>query len=152
MKIEIYKFGKPAFCEYESLIDTYASRLKAQVRFHLVKDSKTTPLSSAQLESHIPKFKKRSHCLFILLDECGALLSSRELAHKISDWRHEPSIKEVIFLVGGPYGFNKQLQKNCDLCLSLSKATLTSDLAWLVLVEQIYRSFQILQGHSYHHD
>ena len=89
---------------------------------------------------------------YIGLDETGEQLSSKKLAQKLSSWENDPSIKKICFVVGGPYGLNDTQKKHCQLLWSLSAGTFTSDLAWLIMSEQLYRSFSIIRGSSYHHE
>lgn len=62
------------------------------------------------------------------------------------------SIRHIVFVIGGPYGFSEQIYKRANLKLSLSKMTFTHQMIRLFLVEQLYRAFSILQGKPYHHE
>ncbi len=84
----------------------------------------------------------------ILLDERGKELRSIELARMIAR-RQNSATKELTFVVGGPLGASEALRRQVDFRLSLSRLTLTHELARLILVEQIYRAFAILRGLPY---
>lgn len=89
--------------------------------------------------------------LVAIMDEHGKEFTSRELAGWI-----EKSLtsgkKRLVFIIGGPYGFSKDVYQRADLKISLSKMTFTHEMAKLFLTEQLYRAFTILNGEPYHHD
>jgi len=84
-----------------------------------------------------------------VVDERGKLLSSEAFAHLLETWSGS-GLKEVVFIVGGPYGLDDSLKAKADFRLSLSSMTLTHGLARMLLLEQIYRAFTILRGEPYH--
>lgn len=90
--------------------------------------------------------------LSVFLDEKGKGVSSQSIAQSIDLWRSDSRIKEVILVVGGPFGLPSELKSEFDDVWCLSSCTLTSDMAWLVLTEQIYRGLKINEGSSYHHE
>ncbi len=79
----------------------------------------------------------------------GAQVGSREFADSLSDMATygRPG---VAFLIGGAFGLDEDLVRDCTRSLSLSRMTLTHEMARLVLVEQIYRAGTILRGEPYH--
>jgi 23S rRNA (pseudouridine1915-N3)-methyltransferase len=83
------------------------------------------------------------------VDERGKLLSSEAFAHLLETWSSS-GLKEVAFMLGGPYGLDDSLKEKADFRLSLSSMTLTHGLAKMLLLEQIYRAFTILRGEPYH--
>ncbi len=85
----------------------------------------------------------------VALDEKGKLISSPAFADSIVGWSRSGS-REISFLMGGPYGLEKELKKEADLLLALSPMTLAHGLARIVLLEQIYRAFTLLRGEPYH--
>lgn len=89
-----------------------------------------------------------SNCLTIALDLTGASWSSTELSRRLSDWMH--SGRDVALLIGGPDGLTQECLDRADLKWSLSRLTLPHALVRVVLAEQIYRAWSILQGHPYH--
>ena len=84
-----------------------------------------------------------------VVDERGKLISSEAFAHLLETWSSS-GLKEVVFILGGPYGLDDCLKEKADFRLSLSSMTLTHGLAKLLLLEQIYRAFTILRGEPYH--
>ncbi|MEY4167271.1 MAG: 23S rRNA (pseudouridine(1915)-N(3))-methyltransferase RlmH [Blastocatellia bacterium] len=87
----------------------------------------------------------------VVLDEKGVAMTSGELAGFI-DRQQLSGTKRLAFVVGGYAGIDASLRGRANLLLSLSRFTLTHELARVVLTEQIYRAFAILAGHPYHKD
>ena len=84
-----------------------------------------------------------------VVDERGKSLSSEAFAHLLETWSNS-GLKDVFFILGGPYGLDDSLREKADFCLSLSSMTLTHGLARMLLLEQLYRAFTILRGEPYH--
>jgi 23S rRNA (pseudouridine1915-N3)-methyltransferase len=87
----------------------------------------------------------------ILLDERGRQYTSREFAGLVDRYALQ-SVKRLVFIIGGPYGFSKEVYDRADSLLSLSKMTFSHEMVRLFFVEQIYRAMTILRGEPYHHD
>ena len=83
----------------------------------------------------------------VALDEKGKHLSSHELSDLI---RENYLSKNLVFAVGGPSGLDKDVLERADIQVSISKMTFTSQMARLLLIEQIYRAFTIIKGVEYH--
>lgn len=86
-----------------------------------------------------------------LLDERGKELTSREFSGMI-ERRMIQGTKRLVFVIGGPYGFSKEVYERADSKLSLSRMTFTHEMVRLFFVEQIYRAMTIMRGEPYHHD
>ncbi|MBW2091457.1 MAG: 23S rRNA (pseudouridine(1915)-N(3))-methyltransferase RlmH [Deltaproteobacteria bacterium] len=87
--------------------------------------------------------------VFVLLDPNGRAMTSLELA----DWlkgQMNRGVKTIAFGLGGPLGLDRTANDKADLCLSLSRMTLTHEMSRLVLLEQIFRALRINAGHPYH--
>ena len=87
----------------------------------------------------------------ILLDERGKEYTSREFAGFI-DRSMSQSVKRLVFVVGGPYGFSQAVYDRADGKISLSRMTFSHEMVRLFFAEQIYRAMTILRGEPYHHD
>lgn len=87
----------------------------------------------------------------VLLDERGRQLSSREFATLVQRKSTELQ-RNLIFIVGGPYGFSREMYDRADMMLSLSAMTFPHELVRLFFVEQLYRAMTIMRGEPYHHD
>ncbi|MCD6596528.1 MAG: 23S rRNA (pseudouridine(1915)-N(3))-methyltransferase RlmH, partial [Bacteroidales bacterium] len=87
----------------------------------------------------------------ILLDEKGREYSSVQFAEFIE--RHLAlSGKDLIFVIGGPYGFSKDIYNRANLKISLSQLTFSHQMVRLIFMEQLYRAFTIMKGEPYHHN
>lgn len=85
----------------------------------------------------------------ILLDEVGKEFSSLQMASKLE--KKLTGFKNVVFVVGGPYGFSDEVVKRSVEKWSLSKLTFSHQMVRLFFLEQIYRCFTIMKGMPYHH-
>ena len=87
----------------------------------------------------------------VLLDERGRQYTSREFATFIEQ-KGVAGVRNLIFVVGGPYGFSEEVYKRANSLLALSKMTFPHELVRLLFVEQIYRAYTITANMPYHHD
>lgn len=85
----------------------------------------------------------------VLMDERGLAMTSLELAEFIGT-RQQSGTKRLAFVIGGFAGVSDEVRQRANLELSLSRMTLTHELARVILTEQIYRAFTILAGLPYH--
>lgn len=88
--------------------------------------------------------------VLVVLDERGETPTSHELAEWIDGWRLGGT-GTLIFALGGAYGHAPEVRQRADRVLSLSSMVLNHEVARVVLVEQVYRAFTILDGIPYHH-
>ena len=87
----------------------------------------------------------------ILLDDKGITLSSIEFSNFLNK-KMVSSANELVFIIGGAFGFSKEVYEKADLKMSLSKMTFSHQMVRLIFKEQIYRAFTILKGEKYHHE
>ncbi|MGM0530190.1 MAG: 23S rRNA (pseudouridine(1915)-N(3))-methyltransferase RlmH [Bacteroidota bacterium] len=88
--------------------------------------------------------------IIILLDERGKQMNSRGFANWIQKVMNSGT-RNMIFIIGGAYGFSDGLYEKADMMLSLSKMTFSHQLTRVVFAEQLYRAFTIIHGEPYHH-
>lgn len=140
MKLQIAWIGKTRAAAVQSLTQEYLTRISryAEVEAFPLKDE--AGLLRLQNASRKPTL--------ILLDAGGRQLSSEEFARFLQD--HQVRALPLLFAVGPADGFSEPVRKAAKVTLSLGKMTLAHELARIVLLEQIYRAFTILQGHPYH--
>jgi len=150
LKIHIIKFSRPAYQEYELLVDRYAQRLAGWYEVNRQEIRVSYQKHEAQAVQKI--LTPASGRLIVAVDEHGAQWSSTELAKKLEFWQADPGVKQLMFVIGGPYGLNDLIKEKCDLKWSLSKAVFTADMAWLLVWEQLYRASCINRGIAYHHE
>ncbi|MGO3654781.1 MAG: 23S rRNA (pseudouridine(1915)-N(3))-methyltransferase RlmH, partial [Sphingobacterium sp.] len=86
----------------------------------------------------------------VLLDERGAQYGSIEFA-EVLEKHMLGSVNHLIYLVGGPYGFDETVYQRANAQMSLSKMTFSHQMVRLFFVEQIYRAMTIIRGEPYHH-
>lgn len=143
MKIKVAWIGKTKEAAIQSLTDDYVKRISgyAAVEGVSVRDE------AAILRMSAGERQGQKHRL-ILLDARGKQLSSEELAALID--REQTQALPLLFAIGGADGFSDDARHHAGLILSLGKMTLPHELARVVLLEQIYRAFTILNHHPYH--
>lgn len=128
MRIKIISPGKHKEAWLHSAISEYEKRLS----------------SLAKIEWVFPKELKNPQENYSLLDVKGKLLSSEEFSHFLVS---KPS---HTFIIGGHEGPPKNIIENASFSFSLSRLTFTHQMVRLILIEQIYRGFEIFKGSSYH--
>ena len=87
----------------------------------------------------------------VLLDDKGKELNSTGFAQFISQ-KQNASVKRLVFLIGGPFGFDSTIYNRASFKLSLSQMTFSHQMVRLFFLEQLYRAFTILKGEKYHHE
>lgn len=142
MQIKIIYVGKTKDPHLRSLISSYSKKISYDAKLELleIKDSDKKTEGKKIIE-------KLSNEFVITLSEEGKQLTSKELAKKIKDLS---ITKQICFVIGGPFGLSEKVKKRADLILSLSKFTLTHEMAKLFLLEQIYRAISIIKNKKYH--
>ena len=142
MKILILSVGKIKDPEIKSKVDAYIKRIKHDA----VIDYKTLKDSDIQTEAKkIIGFLKKENGYTIALSEEGNGYTSKEFAKKILKDK-----SKIIFVIGGPFGLDRTVKEHADSLLSLSKMTISHEMAQLFLVEQIYRGISINLNRKYH--
>ena len=157
MKIVLLSVGKTNIDFIREGIDEYLKRLKFYVKFenielNVLKNSKN--LSKNELlkkEAELILSNISDSDFVINLDEKGRGLSSSEFAKQISKYRIM-SKKKIVFIIGGAYGFSEAIYSRSNDSISLSNMTFSHQMVRLFFVEQLYRSFTILNNESYHHE
>jgi len=157
MNIEVWSLGKENDAYIEKGIQFYLNRLKPFCKTGFVllpppkRSANTTPEESKLLEEKIilSRFDETKHAL-ILLDETGKMLTSESWAEEIEKLQISRA-KTVIFLIGGPWGVSDKIKQMAQKTWSLSKLTFPHQLVRLIIAEQLYRSFSILNNSGYHH-
>lgn len=86
----------------------------------------------------------------VLLDENGKEYSSVEFSEFIAK-KQNASVKRLVFMIGGPFGFSNKIYERANAKVSLSKMTFSHQMVRLFFTEQLYRAFTILKGEKYHH-
>ncbi|WP_055442309.1 23S rRNA (pseudouridine(1915)-N(3))-methyltransferase RlmH [Lacinutrix himadriensis] len=156
MNIKLLAIGKTDNKQLQSLIDDYTKRLGFYIKFELevIPDLKKVKNLSEdqqkQKEGELILGKLNATDVLILLDENGKQLDSVGFSNYLQ--KHMNSgIKQLVFVIGGPYGFSPDVYSKAQGKLSLSKMTFSHQMVRLFVIEQLYRGFTILRNEPYHH-
>ena len=157
MKIRFIVIGKTEEEYLKHGISQYIDRIRRYVPFEYlelpaVKNAASLSLTEQQVREQeiFMKYIRKDETI-ILLDEAGKQLGSKDLAHYLN-LRMLSGIKSLVFLVGGPYGFNPDMKKQAGELISLSKMTFPHQMVRLLFAEQLYRAFTIIRNEPYHHE
>jgi 23S rRNA (pseudouridine1915-N3)-methyltransferase len=156
MKIKLLVIGKTDDNNLKALIEKYQNRLKHYINFELIiipdiKNAKNlSENQQKEKEGELILKQLKPIDQLILLDENGkeynSVLFSEYLQKKMNS-----GIKQLVFVIGGPYGFSEEIYKKTQGKISLSKMTFSHQMVRLFVVEQVYRAFTILKNEPYHH-
>lgn len=156
MTIKLICIGKTDNKALEALMTDYMKRLGFYTRFEMdiipdIKQSKNlTEVQQKQKEGDLILAKINQSDVLILLDELGKQFDSVTFADYLQ--KHMNSgIKNLVFVIGGPYGFSNDVYAQANGKLSLSKMTFSHQMIRLFFVEQLYRAHTILRNEPYHH-
>lgn len=156
MKIKLLVVGKTAFDYIKVGEDIYQDRLKHYCSFERIevqdiKNSKNFPKEEIKRKEAISILSKVSpNDFLVLLDENGKEFSSVEFAKWIEKRNLLP--QNIVFLIGGAYGFDLSIYERMNMKLALSKMTFSHQMVRIIFLEQLYRAFTIIKGEPYHHD
>lgn len=156
MKVTLLVVGKTTDSHIDALIQEYQKRLTHYLPFALqvIPDLKNTkalsPEQQKQAEGDLILKAVTANTDLILLDEHGKEFRSIEFADYLQ--KRMLSGRDVVFVVGGPYGFADTVYQRANGKISLSKMTFSHQMVRLFFVEQSYRAMTILRGEPYHHE
>jgi len=157
MKITLLVIGKTDAAYLTQGINEYVKRLNHYINFEIevipdLKKSRNMSIEQQKnqegeliLSKNLPG--KELH----LFDENGKMFTSREFAGFLEK-KMSSGLKELVLVIGGPYGFSSKVSETAVSKISLSQLTFSHQMVRLMCVEQIYRAFTILKGEPYHHD
>ena len=156
MRITLIAVGKTEDKYLIEGIEKYLSRLKHYINFNIVviPDLKNTKsLSEAQQktkEAELISKQINPTDVVVLLDEKGKKHSSVSFSAYLNK-QMIGSVQNLVFIIGGPYGFDETIYKQSNSSVSLSDMTFSHQMVRLFFVEQLYRAFTILKNEPYHH-
>lgn len=157
MKITLLTVGKTDKDWVRQGLNIYVSRLKHYIPFNTVEIPElknVSALSKDQIKSKEGELilkNIRPTDDVILLDEKGKEYTSVEFARIIQD-KISYAGKDIVFIIGGAYGFSEAVYQRANSKLSLSRMTFSHQMVRAIFVEQIYRAFTIMRGEPYHHE
>lgn len=156
MNIKLILVGKTTEDYLNTAINKYLKRLKFYVNFEMIIIPELKNVKKINFEQQkekegkliLSKINKTDYV--VLLDEKGKEFSSE----KFADWLNNKQInstKTLTFIVGGPYGFSKEIYLLASEKISLSQMTFSHQMIRLLFVEQLYRAYTIINNEPYHH-
>lgn len=158
MKITLITVGKIKEKYLKDAIAEYSKRLSRYCKLEIVEvaDEKTPDNASDTVEDairdkegeRILKYVKED-AYVITLEIAGKMLTSEELAEKVEKLGVQGT-SHIIFIIGGSIGLGREILKKSDYALSFSKMTFPHQLMRVILLEQIYRSYRIINHEPYH--
>ncbi|HMQ44108.1 MAG: 23S rRNA (pseudouridine(1915)-N(3))-methyltransferase RlmH [Confluentibacter sp.] len=156
MTIKLIAIGKTDAENLQSLIDDYLKRLSFYVKFsiEIIPDLKNAKNlredQQKQKEGELILSNLNATDVLVLLDENGKQMDSVHFSEYLQKQMNS-GIKQLVFAIGGPYGFSGEVYKKANGKLSLSKMTFSHQMIRLFFIEQLYRGFTILRNEPYHH-
>ena len=157
MKISLITVGRTDIPWVREGLDNYASRLIHYVPFSVVEIPElknVSAFSQSQIKEKEGKLILKSlkpADRVILLDEHGKEYRSIEFARQLQNTMSAGG-KDIIFIIGGAYGFSDEVYARADGKISLSKMTFSHQMVRAIFAEQLYRAFTIIKGEPYHHE
>ena len=157
MKIKLLLIGKTEEEFLKTGICEYEMRIKRYVPFEIVeipalKNAANYSIAEQNARESVIICKQfLPGDIIILLDEHGKEMKSTEFASFLNKQFLSGS-KNLVFVVGGPFGFDPSLKKQASSILSLSRMTFSHQMVRLFFTEQLYRGLTIIRGESYHHE
>ncbi|MEZ4803429.1 MAG: 23S rRNA (pseudouridine(1915)-N(3))-methyltransferase RlmH [Gelidibacter sp.] len=156
MQIKLLAIGRTDNKQLQLLIDEYHRRLGFYIKFEfeIIPDLKNSKNLSEdqqkQKEGELILGKLNTTDVLILLDENGKQFDSVGFSEYLQKYMNS-GIKQLVFVIGGPYGFSPDVYNKAQGKLSLSKMTFSHQMIRLFVIEQLYRAFTILKNEPYHH-
>lgn len=156
MTIKLLGIGKTDDSALLKLTDVYLKRLQFynKFEFELIPDLKKAKNldenQQKQKEGELILSKINTSDFVVLLDEKGKQYSSVGFSEFLQK-RLNSGLKQLVFVIGGPYGFSEAVYARANTSISLSKMTFSHQMVRLFFVEQLYRAFTILKNEPYHH-
>jgi 23S rRNA (pseudouridine1915-N3)-methyltransferase len=156
MKTILLLVGKTVNKHFVAGINDYTERIGHYMPFEIVtipELKNTKNLSESQQkeqEGELILGKLQPSDTVVLMDEHGKEYRSIEFAQWIQ--KKQNTVRRLIFVIGGPYGFSQPVYDRASEMISLSKMTFSHQMVRLVFTEQIYRACTIIKGEPYHHE
>ena len=155
MRINLITIGKKMPNWINLGIEHYQKQLPSYYNFKITSlDSQSRKSSSAEnsknLESKLLLEAASDSTLLIAFDELGKQQTSKQISKSIESWQLKG--ENVALIIGGADGLSSEIKQQCHQLWSLSNLTMTHSMARLIVVEQIYRGYSLLNNHPYHRE
>lgn len=148
MKFRFLWVGRTKDKNWLALQDEYLQRLSHFVRTEVTEVRDSASHEGKEMEGKRILDKLNPSTFVCLLDVSGKAASSQTLAASVENWQNR-GIKEVTFIIGGADGVSDTVAKRAEFVLSLSFMTFTHEMARVIMLEQLYRAFTIINGFPY---
>ena len=148
MRFRFVWIGKTKDKNWRALQEEYLQRLSHFARVEITEIKESQSHETKEIEGKRILEALPGGVFVVLLDVAGKQISSQELAGKIEEWQNR-SLREIAFVIGGQDGVSDAVAVRADLKLSLSGMTFTHETARVLLLEQIYRAFTIINNFPY---
>jgi 23S rRNA (pseudouridine1915-N3)-methyltransferase len=148
MKFRFVWVGKTKDRNWQALQTDYLQRLSHFVKYEITEVRDVSAANGKEIEGKRILENVNQSTFVCLLDVSGQLVSSHKLANEIEKWQNR-AVKEIVFVIGGARGVSAAVVERADFGLSLSPLTFTHEMARVVLLEQLYRSYTIIKGFPY---
>ena len=150
MRLRVIWTGKTRDANLKALIAVYLKRLSHFVKCEVSEFREASGPLKAGIDRDSKRISDGLHqgAVNVLLDPEGSEWTSEQLADELRRWQ-DHGTREVTFIVGGPNGVSDELSSRADKRWSLSRLTLTHEMARVVLLEQLYRAYTIIHGLPY---
>jgi 23S rRNA (pseudouridine1915-N3)-methyltransferase len=148
MRFRFVWIGKTRDKNWRALQEDYLERLSHFARLDTAEIKESAPNKSNEHEGKRILNALNAGSYVVLLDVAGRQISSHQLAKELENWQNR-GLKEVVFIIGGQDGVSRQVGERADFSLSLSGLTFTHEEARVILLEQLYRAFTIINGYPY---
>ena len=156
MKITLLTVGRTDVKWVREGLDLYVSRLKHYIPFELIEIPELKNASALreeqikEKEGQLILEKLKPSAEVILMDEHGKEFRSVEFASFLE--KKMTAGRDLVFIIGGAYGFSEAVYARADSRISLSRMTFSHQMVRTIFAEQLYRAFTILRGEPYHHE
>lgn len=156
MKAILFLVGKTTEKHFNTGINDYVGRIAHYMPFEIkvisdLKNTKNmTEAQQKQAEGDAILKQLQPTDTVVLLDEHGAEYRSIEFARWLENKQN--TVRRLIFIIGGPYGFSDDIYRRASEKISISKMTFSHQMIRLIFTEQLYRACTIIKGEPYHHE
>ncbi|KAK7377307.1 hypothetical protein VNO80_02730 [Phaseolus coccineus] len=155
LPIRILSVGKKRSPGLQLMVDDYVDKLRYYCSVEDVQ-IRSNPRNARDQRAQVDAEDEavmnliRSDDWVVMLDERGLDIGSEQMAELVGD-AGNTGASRISFCIGGPYGHGSKMKERANLSIKLSSLVLNHQIALLVLMEQLYRSWTILKGQKYHH-
>lgn len=157
MNIDLITVGKTDSPAVAELVAEYSKRISRYARFSVLmlpdvkKSGKMAASTQKKTEGGMLLKQFAPDDYVVLLDDKGVQYESIQFAQWLQK-RMNSGVRRVCFVVGGPYGFSKEVYDRANDLVSLSRMTFSHQIVRAIFAEQLYRAFSILNNEPYHHE